>query len=301
MAGLTVARLLREAGMEVLVLEKSRGLGGRLATRRAEGGLQFDHGAQYVTARDAGFAALLNAVARDGAAAPWPIADETAPWVGAPGMSALAKGAARNMQLAFGQTVQAIRREDAHWLVQTDRETVAAERLVLTVPAPQAQALLGQEHRLSQALQAVLMEPCLTLMAAFATPPDPGFHIRRDPEDPLAWIAEDSSKPGRQTAGCWVAQAGSAWSRRHLDRSKEEIAELLLPMLRDRLGGYGGEAAYLAGHRWRYARATRPLGQSFAAEPDEGLYLGGDWCLDARVEAAWQSGKAIAEAILGQA
>ena len=47
MAGLTVARGAVEAGLAVQMIDKGRGLGGRLATRRAEGGLRFDHGAHY--------------------------------------------------------------------------------------------------------------------------------------------------------------------------------------------------------------------------------------------------------------
>ncbi|MFO8005299.1 NAD(P)-binding protein [Thioalkalivibrio sp.] len=61
-AGLSAANRLREAGADCTVFEKSRGLGGRMATRRV-GSLQFDHGAQYFTARGARFAIPLGAVA----------------------------------------------------------------------------------------------------------------------------------------------------------------------------------------------------------------------------------------------
>lgn len=45
-AGITAARTLAQAGWQVTVFEKSRGAGGRMATRRtAFGG--FDHGAQF--------------------------------------------------------------------------------------------------------------------------------------------------------------------------------------------------------------------------------------------------------------
>jgi len=53
-----------------------------------------------------------------------------------------------------------------------------------------------------------------------------------------------------------------------------------------------------AAHRWRYARVTQALGQPFLCSPDATLYLGGDWCIGARVEAAWSSGRAIAGDIL---
>ena len=53
-AGLTAARALRASDQSVLVLEKSRGFGGRAATRRWEE-MPFDHGAQFFTARSAEF------------------------------------------------------------------------------------------------------------------------------------------------------------------------------------------------------------------------------------------------------
>jgi len=71
MAGLACARHLAQAGHAPIIFDKGRGIGGRLATRRAEG-LQFDHGAQYVNAHTPGFAALLAELAAAGAAAPWP-------------------------------------------------------------------------------------------------------------------------------------------------------------------------------------------------------------------------------------
>jgi len=57
---------------------------------------------------------------------------------------------------------------------------------------------------------------------------------------------------------------------------------------------------FAAAHRWRYARVAAPLGQPFLRSPDGTLYLGGDWCLGAGVEAAWTSGTAIAEDLLEQ-
>jgi renalase len=71
----------------------------------------------------------------------------------------------------------------------------------------------------------------------------------------------------------------------------------MLPMLRDQLGADPSTVRYAAVHRWRYARVAVPLGRPFARDATGTLYAGGDWCLDARVEAAWTSGDAIANDI----
>jgi predicted NAD/FAD-dependent oxidoreductase len=62
-AGLAAARYLRERGIACTLFDKSRGLGGRMATRRVDT-LHFDHGAQFFTARSARFASLVAPMAR---------------------------------------------------------------------------------------------------------------------------------------------------------------------------------------------------------------------------------------------
>ena len=74
MAGLAAARLLREAGASCTIFDKSRGLGGRMATRRT-GDFSFDHGAQYFTARGPRFRALVD---------DWSAAGHAAGWYGGP-------------------------------------------------------------------------------------------------------------------------------------------------------------------------------------------------------------------------
>ncbi len=51
-SGLMCARTLADHGCDVSVFEKSRGVSGRMSTRRVDDSLSFDHGAQYFTARD---------------------------------------------------------------------------------------------------------------------------------------------------------------------------------------------------------------------------------------------------------
>ena len=58
-AGLLAARTLQEHGLRVTVLDKGRGVGGRMATRRI-GSAVFDHGAQFFTARDPQFDTLIS-------------------------------------------------------------------------------------------------------------------------------------------------------------------------------------------------------------------------------------------------
>ena len=51
MAGVVAARELTRNGDDVVVMDKGRSPGGRMATRR-DGDARFDHGAQFFTVRD---------------------------------------------------------------------------------------------------------------------------------------------------------------------------------------------------------------------------------------------------------
>ncbi|MBC7506127.1 MAG: FAD-dependent oxidoreductase [Sandarakinorhabdus sp.] len=169
----------------------------------------------------------------------------------------------------------------------------------MTVPAPQAAALLGVEHALHDRIAGVIIAPCLTLMAAFPKGSPRPFPSRSCNDQPLAWIAQDNSKPGRAGAlTTWVAQASGAWSEQHLEDTPDVIAARMLPMLAEVIGVAPQLALYAAAHRWRYARTTAPLGEPFLSSDDGTLHVGGDWCLGARVEAAWSSGTATADAII---
>lgn len=304
MTGLSAATALVQGGQQAVIFDKGRGVGGRIATRRVSlpdgTQLQFDHGAQFATAKGAGFAAALGALQTAGLAAEWSTGEARSQIIGMPAMSALARGIAdgAGLQIVQNAAVTSVQQDGTLWRISfSDGSALQAHRVILTVPAPQLAALLGPDHGAVRATASVQMQPCLTLMVA-ARAPAP-FTYQRDNAQDLAWIAQDNSKSGRGIAGLttWVAQASVPFSLQHLEKSAEEICALMLPLFRARLDL--GDVVFSAAHRWRYARADVPLGAPYL-HPSSGLYIGGDWCLGPRIEAAWDSGAAIAADILAR-
>jgi renalase len=300
MAGLSCARRLSDAGMAPILVDKGRGIGGRMATRRVTVGetlLQFDHGAQYASVRDPGFRALLDRFSD--ACAPWNDGAATTHMVGVPGMSSLPRALAEGTDVRQGIEITGLTPTGDGWEVDAGADRFSAQRVVLTVPAPQARALIGEAHVLSAPLADIVMEPCLTLMASYAANTSTLFISRTCDASPLAWIAQDSSKPGRNGGTvCWVAQASAAWSAAHLEESAADITQRMVPLLNAAIGASTDDLRYASAHRWRYARVSKPLGQPFLRSANATLYIGGDWCLGTHVEAAWASGDAIANDIL---
>lgn len=295
-SGLSCARTLAAAGQHPVVFDKGRAPGGRLATRTSRSGWQFDHGAQFVTARGDDFAGTIAAMRSAGQAAHWNDGAEKPHWVGTPDMRAMVRYLANGLDVRQQVDVKTVTPCDAGWRIEHDDGAGVFDRVVLTLPAPQVAGLLGTDHPLSTALRDVQLAPCLSLMAGLDRDAPRPFVWQTDDDGALSWIAEDSSKPGREaTEGtAWVAHASPVWSAQHLELDKEAIAERMLPLFLKRIGATTGQVRYCAAHRWRYARVTEALGQPFLRSACGTLYAGGDWCLGPRVEAAWTSGRAMA-------
>lgn len=285
LAGLTCARVLLEAGRDVRLFDKGRAPGGRMATKRLDVGgvtLRIDHGAQYLRPRDAGFAALLAAYG----AAPWPDEDRFVP---TPSMSALPRALAEGLDITLGHTVNALRRDEAGWRVDGQGPF---EAVVLTAPAPQSATLLaGIAPELAAMLARVIYAPCWTWMAAFDTPLPLPDALRPD-AGPIGWAARNGSKPGRDAMEAWVVQATPAWSRAHLEDAPGAIAAALRAAL--------DAPAPLAEavHRWRYSLVETALDRDCIWDAGRGIGIAGDFCIAGRAEAAFLSGRAVAEAIL---
>ena len=331
-AGIACARTLAQAGHRVTVFEKSRGAGGRMSTRESEFG-GFDHGTQYFTVRDARFEKALTTA--PGLVRPWSantvrILDELgrvvasslppkeAHWVAAPGMNALVRHWAQPLAAAGNlllQTqvlrIEADKLDPERWQLQTEGAGNPVhsgfDSVVLAVPSPQAHALLlssQQGQSMMAPIADVNVAPCWTLMLAFpqALQPTmshlgPHWNAARSTHHRIAWLARESSKPGRSPMERWTVQASPEWSERHLEDDAERVKAKLLKAFTE-VTGIRAQPPYAAVHRWRYAQTTQPLGKTHQWDADARIGACGDWCLGHRVEDGFVSGLEMALAIL---
>jgi predicted NAD/FAD-dependent oxidoreductase len=316
-AGLACATTLARAGIGVTLFEKSRRPGGRVATRRVEG-LSFNHGAQFATAHGPDFAALLAGLATEGIAASWPAAGgEGRRMSFRPGMSALPAAMAEQAgragaEVRTGRHAAFLHRTDTGWQVRhLDAADIrpggtASEggelsgpfsAVLIALPSHQAASLVATAgHRFADAAKAAVMAPCWAVMARFGEHVD-DCNVRQSAKSPIAWAAREGSRPGAgPAADHWVLHASADWSRAHLEDSPEVTGAALITAFRAETGAPTPDL--VLAHRWRYALVETPLGQ--ACLWDDAIRLGvcGDWCLGGRIEAAHDSGTALARAVL---
>lgn len=319
-AGLSCAKVLSSAGCELSIFDKARKLGGRCSTRRITTGeleLRFDHGAQYFTAREPEFVALVERWAAAGQAARWTprlwaiegqggarvIDDEVERWVCVPSMSAIAtlllaelEGAA--LELHPETRVTALEPIGARWMLSDEqgRSHGLFDRVVLDMPPAQAALLLaGHAPALEPRVSSCRMDPCWAVMLRLAAPLELEFDAAFVSGSPLAWIADDGSKPGRGPGPSWVLQGEASWSAANLEREPDEVGRELVREF-ERVIGRPVEIATLEVHRWRYAKPD-PLPELFLLDAG-GIGACGDWLGGPRVEGAFLSGRALGRALV---
>jgi predicted NAD/FAD-dependent oxidoreductase len=314
-AGLSAAHRLRERGYDARVFEKSRGLGGRCATRRSDG-LSFDHGAQYFTVRERAFAAAVASPLEEGYVARWEPrvvrirADgarepgkESVRYVGVPGMSALGRALAGSVEVARDTRIVRVRRRRRKtWELESlDHKCFGDfDAVLVTCPAPQAAELVADvAPRLAAVCGAIELQPCWAAMAAFKDGLELDFDAAFVEDEFLAWTARNSSKPGRRAVPeCWVLHGGPSWSADRQTMDPEEAAGTLLGRFCHLTGVSPPRTpVHLVAHRWSYARSAPPRTGGPLLDETSRIGVAGDWVRGDRIEEAFMSGLETADAI----
>jgi renalase len=261
---------------------------------------------------------VLDAAGRKAAAA-LPTAEPH--WVAQPGMNALATHCAGALveagRVMLNTRIHRITASGEGWALNAvdanDLDAVYGpyDKVLLAIPSVQAAELLrNSEHHMAwvKEINKVTVAPCWTLMLAFpsgvpisprnpALPLGPQWSAARSTHHRVAWLARESSKPGRLEIDRWTVQASADWSREHLEDDAPRVQAKLLKAFAE-VTGIRAEPDYAHVHRWRYAKTETPLGKNYLWDAKSNLGICGDWCIGHRVEDAFVSGLELALAAL---
>jgi renalase len=316
-SGLLAASALQREGWDVTVLDKGRGVGGRMATRRVREGT-FDHGAQFFTVRGERFAGLVEGWLGAGVATEWargfadaygrPNEDGHPRYRGTEGMTSIPKYISRGLDVRTGERALRVDDGDDGWEVVCESGLrVAGDALVLGAPVPQALDLTSSgsytlPDGARRQLEAVSYDPCVALMALLEGPtsvPEPGgMQIKGEPLD---WIG-DNKRKGISEAPCITVHAGPDWSRSHFEDGESEVVDSMISLAGDRLGADLASAVVETSlARWRYSWVTNPHPEPcLVASETPPLLFCGDAFGQPKVEGAALSGFAAADHLLGR-
>lgn len=304
-SGLLAAENLTGRGLKITVLEKSRGVGGRMAVRRIGEGV-FDHGVQFITTRNAALSERMTAWLMNGEAGIWCYGfrqnDGHPHYCGSRGMTTIPKRIAQSMDIRFQEHAADIALQDGHWQVTTQAGArYDAPFLLITCPLPQAVDLLessavplSTQHR--QRLQSVSYDPCLTLLALLDAPsriPQPGGLFVQ--HEPLHFIA-DNQKKGVSPVPCVTIHATPQFSLDHYQDEDDSIAASLLQAVDEWLPAPPQQVQI---KRWRYCQPVACFEERFLSlHEDPPLLLAGDAFQQPGIEGAALSGLAASNQLL---
>ncbi|MBW4467284.1 MAG: FAD-dependent oxidoreductase [Pegethrix bostrychoides GSE-TBD4-15B] len=336
LAGLVCAQRLRQAGLRVVVLEKSRGLGGRLATRRLSGTLSgtcADHGVRYLADQGALTHLLIQTLLQQSLLQPWPTrleviesgehsSPKVAYYTAQNGLTVVAKWLAAKLEIWSGQRLQRLTQTEAGWQLELEAQfdspansPLLARSVVMAIPAPQALALLkplsAELPDLIPAIRSAEFDPCLTVIASYPAEPTeailPWQAVQLIDHPELSWISLESSKGRDLQIPVLVVQSTPKFAALHLEAEDlqpvgtlllEQAAATLAANLETALARDRSQPAALQVHRWRYGFVRQPLLERFlSACAPHPLVCSGDWCGGSQIEAALASGLAAAAQI----
>ena len=333
LAGVGIAYRLRGEPVDVTILEKSRGVGGRAATRRRNG-CRYDHGANYIKDSDGRTNELVRELGEEGLVdiddPIWTFdADgeispgdrqEAHKWTWTDGITQFAKRLLDRTDATVEKAtrVDGLSRTAEGWtLSDTDGGSHGPfEQVVLTPPAPQTADLLasttmdgGTDPTLEKATDAVREVPyrttrTLVLQYPFAVDRPYYALLNTDREHPIGWLARESCKDGHVPDGesLLIVQMAPDWSTAHyddpLDSAAEEVAGMVADLLDDdRLA----EPGWVDDQGWRYAQPNAGLDDGVVGDlREQGLYVAGDWLVgEGRAHKAFWNGVGVGEALVG--
>lgn len=302
LSGVMAARTLREHGIQdVLVIDKSRSLGGRMATRRIGNG-KVDHGAQFFTVRTKLFQSFVDEWNKKGWISEW-FGERYPRYKSNEGMNKLVEHLGEDLPVLLNTHVTSIHKEGHSYVLSTNYlNQISAKAVILTPPAPQTQILLKDvdiKKTLMKQLEEITFNPCMVLIMTLKEPsnfPSSGYYHKRLPDGIERLV--DHRKKGISNLHTISVYSTGEWAREHYECQDDSIVDLFL----EKINSFISMEDYIDIQlkRWRYSEAVTTIAKPYLdLEEQLPLIVAGDAFLHeddtsgrTRIESAFLSGMA---------
>ena len=309
-SGLTTAINL-DKNYEITLFEKSRGAGGRICTRYTDS-YNFDHGAQFFTARSPEFKEFLKPLINSGVIDNWKARlievrdnviinrqqwnNDLPHYVGVPSMSSIGKYLSKNLNIKLNTEVSIQKSPEGWKVIDSDGEVFGHyDWVISSIPAEQSLQLLPDYFSHHDALKQKKMLGCYSLMLGFDEALDLDWDAAQLTGTDISWIAVNSSKPGRPDDYSLLVHSTNEWAEEHLDDDVDAVKAYLCSQVAEIIGQNVYSAHHIDLHRWRYANIPKQDNNTLFIDSESKLAACGDWCKKGRIEEAFRSGFDLAK------
>lgn len=312
MSGLIAATQLQKTGYKVACVEKARGSGGRLSSKRIESAakkmISFDLGCASFDAKTELFRSQIDDWVSKGVVRSWHYSEATGTqYVGVPRSSSVTRHLADQTDVHFDTRITEIRDEGDSWLAFTglpdERKLFAkTKHIIFATPPRQAAELLPLGHPFTDALSQPIQQAQWVLMLNVKGHLDLAEDYYEFQNSIISRLILDESKPDRKESGghqVWIIQADPEWTEANLEANRDNLEHQLVAELAAKTGSpIIIDDAYL--HRWLYSipGITEFSGKGFLND-GQGIWLCGDYLADVSqlngVEAAFTSAHFLAK------
>ena len=242
LSGSVLAYYLQKS-TSVSLFEKSQGVSGRMSTR-SFANFEFDHGAQFFTARSNKFNEFLLPYLEDRTVVEWKPKILTLEkgkdpfkrlwyephYIAQPKMTSLCKAIASSKDIKFKTRIDKIFQKNGCWSLISGDEIVGEGYcwVISATPAIQTRELFDASGISLNGLSEVNYSPCFSLMVGLSSSVQLNFDAALVKNSPIKWIAVNSSKIGRSPHKTLVIHSSNSWAQDNLEREFSYVQDLSL-------------------------------------------------------------------------
>ena len=305
--GITLANLLQKK-FNLTVFEKSRGVGGRMATRRAEP-YQFNHGAQYFKIENKEFKdflqpLILNKVIKPLEANQIEILNKEVIkrtkiynkqyFTAESKMNSVVKYLINNnFSIKLLCKIEKIIKENDKWFVIDSGQVSFGpyDWLIITIPPNQAKEILYNNFKFLDIIKKIKMRSCYSLMLGFDKFDEFDFDTALFLEEDVQWLSIRKIILENKEYYNLLINSSYNFAEQNINSSKDKISNHLIKQVSDILKCKLNNYEHKALHFWKYAMSEKNNNLGSLFDEDLKIIVCGDWCMNGKVEGGFLSAK----------
>lgn len=316
-AGLSAisAALNLKKNVNITIFEKSNNVGGRMAVRRSNP-YEFDHGAQFFTAKNNDFRNFIAPLIKENIIQRWDArfaefnnntilrqnswGAEYPHFVGVPDMNKIIQYLSKNLNVKLNKKINKITKNSKNqWILFDDNfnDLGSFDWVISSAPAEQSAIILPQEYKHQKQLLQKKMVGCFSLMLGFKDPLSLSWDAALIGNADISWISVNSSKPGRSKSFSLLVHSTNAWAEKNINKNDQKIISYMCRETSRIISHDISIADHIGLHKWKYANIEKQDESNLLIDYDNKLASCGDWIIHGRIESAFKSGYLLAKSL----